>query len=126
MRLLAGLLCCLGLSAVPAVAQVPLRSPDVEGTVAEIIKPVPADKTEGVLLTVVIKGSEVRFRITRDTVLQIQKGKLVEEGTVESFKIGDRVSAWWKGGVEKSDPPRALAEALIIFRPGKASLPPRP
>jgi hypothetical protein len=65
-------------------------------------------------------------QITKETELQIAKGKLVEKGTTDDLKKEDRVSVWFDGTPDKSDPPKVKAARVMIFRAGKPDLPPIP
>jgi hypothetical protein len=128
MRLFLTGLCCalwLGVFVAGARSQVPVgRYPDVEGKVSRIVPAGEAQRKTGVLGTLSVKGKDVQVLLTRDTFLQISKGKLVEDATVRSFVVGDRVSVWYAGRPTKTNPPQVKAKAVLIFRAGEPDLPP--
>jgi Protein of unknown function (DUF3221) len=101
-------------------AQPPVgRSPDLYENVTKITKASEEEQKKGILATITIKGSDVIVQITKETQLPISKGKLEEKGTLDDLKVGDRVSVWYMGKVEKSDPARATAYMVMIFRGGQ-------
>jgi hypothetical protein len=108
-----------------ATAQAPDRTRkfDSEGTFAKIIPATDAEKKEGILASMVLKDKDLTIQITKETELQIAKGKLVEKGTVDDLKKDDRVSVWYKDKPDNSDPPKVKAERVMIFRAGKPDVP---
>jgi Protein of unknown function (DUF3221) len=104
-----------GLQAQPPVG----RSPDLYENVTKITKASEEEQKKGILATITIKGSDVIVQITKETQLPISKGKLEEKGSLDDLKVGDRVSVWYMGKVEKSDPARATAYMVMIFRAGQ-------
>src|SRR6266849_1227743 len=108
-------------------AQAPDRTRkfDSEGTIAKIVTPTDAEKKDGIVATLVLKDKDLTIQITKETELQIAKGKLVEKGTADDLKKDDRVSVWFAGKPDKSDPPKVKAERVMIFRSGQPDPPPR-
>jgi hypothetical protein len=109
-------------------AQTPDRTRkfDSEGTISKIVPATEAEKKDGILATITLKDRETTVQITKETELQIAKGKLVEKGTADDLKKDDRVSVWFEGTPDKSDPPKVKAARVMIFRAGKPDLPPAP
>jgi hypothetical protein len=104
-----------GLRAQPPVG----KSPDLYENVTKITKASEEEQKKGILATITIKGSDVIVQITKETQIPISKGKLEEKGSLDDLKVGDRVSVWYMGKVEKSDPARATAYMVMIFRAGQ-------
>jgi len=102
------------------------RKFDSEGSIAKIVPATDAEKKDGIVATIVLKDKDLTIQITKETELQIAKGKLVEKGTADDLKKDDRVSVWFEGKPDKSDPPNVKAERVMIFRAGKPDLPPQP
>jgi hypothetical protein len=90
----------------PAQAPDRTRKFDSEGTIAKIAPASDAEKKDGIVATIVLKDKNLTIQITKETELQIAKGKLVEKGTADDLKKDDRVSVWFEGKPDKSDPPR--------------------
>jgi hypothetical protein len=121
-------LCCAALCWVAAGesrAQPPKRSPDIYAPVAKVVPATDAEKKDGTLAWVTLKGSDLRVQITTTTKVRIQKGRLEDAGKAEDVKVGDVVSIW-HGGSAETDPPKTIAEFIIIFRAGQPDLPPAP
>src|SRR5262249_41362835 len=55
------------------------RLPDQEGSIDANLSPTEAEKKDGILATLKLKGVKTAILVTRDTELQFAKGKLVEE-----------------------------------------------
>src|ERR1700687_2762525 len=122
--IVAGLFGLLLVAAVgPAQAPDRNRKFDSEGSVAKIVPATDAEKKDGIVATIILKDKELTIQITKETELQIAKGKLVEKGTADDLKKDDRVSVWFEGKPDKSDPPKVKAERVMIFRAGKPDLP---
>jgi hypothetical protein len=120
-RLAVPFLFCVLLCGTPvgdARARTPNRKFDVEGTIAKIVPATDAEKKDGLLATITLKDMDTVIQITKDTDLQRQMGKLVENATADALKEGGHVSVWLKGTPEKTDPPKVKAEGVLIF-PGK-------
>ncbi len=92
----------------PARPAPPVRQYDAHATITKVIAATAAEKEAGVLVTIVLKGREQPIRVTKETGLQRQKGKLVSPAGSGDLEVGQRVSVWLSG---KSD----RAEAVLIF-----------
>jgi hypothetical protein len=130
MRYVVGVSLFAFLSAVVAVGSARAadrtRRFDSEGTIVKVTPATDAEKKDGILATITFKDREITVQITKETELQIAKGKLVEKGSADDLKKDDRISVWFEGKPDKSDPPRVKAERVMIFRAGKPDLPPVP
>jgi hypothetical protein len=119
------MLMSLCLSLLPHVAAQPIgKYPDAEGSVTNLVTATAVEKQSGILGTFTVKGTNVQ--VTSETKLQIEKGKMVEPGSVKDLKNGDRVSAWFKTPADAKKSTPAKADTIIIFRPGQGSAPPIP
>jgi hypothetical protein len=96
-------------------SQTPNGKYDDEGVIVKIVPATDAEKKDGLLATITLKDGKNSIRITGDTKLQAQKGKLVENVTADALKEGAQVSVWFLGKPDKSDPPTVKAEGVLIF-----------
>jgi len=78
----------LGVTAGAAPSQTPIRKFDREGKVDKVVPATAAQKEKGTLATVTLEGKAEQIVITKETVLQLQNGKLVEKATVDAIKEG--------------------------------------
>jgi hypothetical protein len=104
----------LAVSTCWARAPLPIRRFDVEGTIARIVPATGDQKKDGILATVTLKGQDLTIQITRDTPLQRQNGKLVDDITVDALQKGAKVSIWLKDKPEKSAS-TVKAEGVLVF-----------
>jgi RNA polymerase sigma factor (sigma-70 family) len=95
------------------------RAPELFGTIATIVPATAAEKKKRILATITLKESKEAVLVMADTELQISRGKLVENASVEALQMGDRVSVWLPGAVKKVP---FKAEYIIIFRPGRPDI----
>jgi hypothetical protein len=112
--LFAAALAAWGVSTCWAHAPTPNRQYDAEGTIARIVPATKEQKKDGVLATFTLKGQDLTIQVTRDTALQRQNGKLVDDITVDAVKKGAKVSVWFKEKPEKSDS-TVKAEGVLVF-----------
>jgi hypothetical protein len=120
-RIAAPVLFCvllLGASARDAPARTPNRKYDAEGIIAKVVPATEVEKKDGLVATIALKDMDTVIQVTKDTDLQRQMGKLVENAAADALKEGGHVSVWFAGTPEESDPPKVKAEGVLIF-PGK-------
>jgi hypothetical protein len=106
-RMLAGclvLFCMVG----AATAAIPIRKYDIHEVIAKVVPATEAEKKEGVLVTVFFKGRKEGVRVTKDTAIHRQMGKLVPEAEARDITAGQKLSVWV--GDKKG-----VAEAVLIF-----------
>jgi hypothetical protein len=109
-----------------AAAQPIGKYPDSEGTITNITLGTAAQRQAGSLAEISLKasrGTVAQFQFSTQTKLQIQKGKMVERGTIADLKVGDRISVWFKEPVDPSHPAPEKADTVIVFRPGEGGVP---
>jgi hypothetical protein len=106
----AGLLCVAValLVPVPVAAALPIRKPDVEAVVEKTAPATEAERKNGVLLTVFLKGRKAGVPVTKDTAVHKQMGKLVPVVEADDIKADAKVSVW-------IDAKTGRAEAVLIF-----------
>jgi hypothetical protein len=106
-RVFAGCLAVLCL--VGAVtAALPIRKYDLHAIVEKVVPATDAEKKEGVVATVFLKGRKEGVPIHKDTAIHLQMGKLVPEAEVGDVKVGSKVSVW-------VDSKKGVAEGVLIF-----------
>jgi hypothetical protein len=97
------LVCLIG----AATAAIPIRRFDLHAAVEKVVPATDAQKKEGIVATVFVKGRKEGVPVGKGTDIHRQMGKLVPDATVEEIKPGAKVSIW----VNAKD----VAEAVLIF-----------
>jgi hypothetical protein len=90
-------------------AALPIRKPDAVDVVVEKVVPATgAEKKQGVVVTVFLKGRKAGIPVSKQTPIHIQMGKLVPFGKVDDLKPGSKVSIWVDARTRR-------AEGVLIF-----------
>lgn len=98
------LVCLVG----TATAALPIRRFDLHEAVEKVVLATDAQKKEGIVATVFVKGRKEGVPISKDTPIHRQMGKLVPEAGVADIKPGAKVSIWLL-------PKKGVAEGVLIF-----------
>jgi hypothetical protein len=91
-----------------APAALPNRKYDLNEVVEKVVPATEAQKKEGLVVTVFLKGRKEGVPINKDTAIHRQMGKLVPEAEVGDIKVGVKVSVWL-------DSKTGVAEGVLIF-----------
>jgi hypothetical protein len=98
------LVCLIG----AATARLPIRKYDLYTVVEKVVPATGAEKKDGIVVTVFLKGRKEGVPINKDTAIHRQMGKLVPEAEVGDIKAGSMVSIW-------IDSKKGVAEGVLIF-----------
>jgi hypothetical protein len=95
------------------------RAPDLHGTVESSTAPTGTQAKAGVVAVLHLRGVPEPVAITRETVIQIETGKVVRRGQPRDLAGGQSVSIWRAHGSARV----GRASTIIVFLAGAGAFP---